>query len=95
MDIPIVPLIILVVDLKEDGVVPIFVEGVEVDEDDDEVEDGLELYDLAEPEVFRTALPVIEIVDLEDPPPLLSDDDGGYDTKPRHIHRFRPWLPRV
>ena len=42
MDIPIVPQVIPMVDLEEDGVVPVLIEG----------EDRLELYDLVGPKVF-------------------------------------------
>ena len=56
----------------------------------------MELDDLVGLEIFPTILPVVpsepvvEIVDLEDAPPLVSDDDGSYDTKPQHIRRFWP-----
>ena len=91
VDIPIIPQVIAVVDLEEDGVIPMLVEE----------ENGFELHDLIEPEDFPVAVPVVplepivEIADLEDVPPLVSDDDGCYDTKPRHIRRFRSWPPRV
>ena len=96
VDIPIVPPVVSVVDLKEDGIVSIFIADEVV-----EVKDRLELYDLAEPEVFPIALlvmppePVIEIVDLEDALPPTSDDDGRYDIEPRHVCRFKPWPLKV
>ena len=109
VDISIVPLVIPIVDLEGDGVVPVlvagagvvdeFVEVVEIEEDKEE--DGLELHDLARFEVFPTTLSVmpsetvIKIADLEDSPPPVSNDDGGYDTESRHICRFRLWPPRV
>ena len=89
IDIPAVPPVILLIDLKEDGVVPVFIEDKVVED-----EDGFEIDDLAGPKILPTTLPVvppepvIEIADLKDAPPLISDDGGGYDTKPCHIRTF-------
>ena len=97
-DVIMVPPIILVVDLEENGVIPVLdkvVEVIEVKEDDFEEDNGLELHDLARPEVFPVVLrvvppkPIVEIADLEDAPPPVFDDDGGYDTEPQHIRRFK------
>ena len=80
VDICVVPLVIPVVDLEEDGIIPIFVTNEVVEVVD--VEDKLELHNLAEPEVFLAILPVvllepvIVIVDLKDASPPVSDDDG-------------------
>ena len=61
----------------------------------------MELDDLAGPEIFPTALPmvprelVVEIADLEDARPPVSYDDGGYNIESHHIRRFKPLPPKV
>ena len=77
------------------------VEVVEIKDNEDEEEDGLEFDDLVRPEILSIVLPAVppepamEIADLENAPPLVFNEDGGYDAKPRHICRFRLWPSRI